>query len=98
LAYDRLRQYQRKFPAEASREGVPDMLVAVRERQASALYEIAARYRRSGKPLAAAFYAERLQERYPDSPWSVKAGEFLAGASMEPGPPDGRSGEQEPGK
>jgi outer membrane protein assembly factor BamD (BamD/ComL family) len=98
LAYDRLRQYQRKFPAEASREGVPDLLVAVRDRQASALYEIAARYRRSGKPLAAAFYAERLQERYPDSPWSVKAGEFLAGASMEPGPPDGRPGEQEPGK
>ncbi|HUU90244.1 MAG TPA: outer membrane protein assembly factor BamD [Phycisphaerae bacterium] len=77
LAYDRLRQYQKKFPDEAARRGVPELLVQVRDMQAQSLYEIAARHRRAGQPLAAAFYAERLQERFADSPWNAEAAAFL---------------------
>ncbi|MBE3071308.1 MAG: outer membrane protein assembly factor BamD, partial [Planctomycetes bacterium] len=96
LAYDRLNQFQRKFPEEAKREGVPDMIAQVREMQAQALYEIALRYRRGGQPLAAAFYAERLRQRYPDSPWSSMAGEFLADGAAIQGSPAEDPGEQEP--
>jgi outer membrane protein assembly factor BamD (BamD/ComL family) len=78
LAYDRLRQYQKKFPDEAARRGVPELIVQVRDMQAQALYEIAARYHRAGKPLAAAFYAERLRQRFADSPWSAEVAAFLA--------------------
>ena len=89
LAYDRLRQFQAKFPEAAEKEGVGALLAKVRERQAEGLYEIAARYRRGGQPLAAAFYAERLRERFPDTTWSEKAREFLAQAPLK---------EQEPPK
>ena len=86
LAHDRLRQYLKKFPDEAARQGVPELIVQVRDTQAQALYEIAARYHRAQEPLAAAFYAERLRERFADSPWSGKAGQFLA-SPVQAGPP-----------
>lgn len=86
LARDRLRQFQEKYPEEAARHDVPAMLERLRDLQAQSLYEIAARYRRSGHPCAAAFYAERLRGRYPDSDWSLKAADFLA-PNFEPAPP-----------
>jgi outer membrane assembly lipoprotein YfiO len=78
LAYDRLRQFQAKYPEVAEKENVEGLMQAVRFRQAEGLYEIAARYRRAGQPLSAAFYAERLRERYPDTTWAEMAKEFLA--------------------
>jgi len=78
LAYDRLRQFQAKFPDVAEKENVAALLEDMRNRQAQALYEIAARYHRAGQVLAAAFYAERLRERFPDSPWNAIATKFLA--------------------
>ncbi|KPJ75327.1 MAG: hypothetical protein AMS14_03785 [Planctomycetes bacterium DG_20] len=95
LAHDRLRQYLKKFPDEAARQGVPELLVQVRDMQAQSLYEVAARYHRGGRPLAAAFYAERLRERFADSPWSEKAGKFLA-TPMEMGPPAEFAGPRRP--
>jgi len=86
LAQDRLRQYQKKFPDEAPRRAVPELIVQVRDLQAQSLYEIAGRYYRAGQPLAAAFYAERLRERFADSPWSAEAAKFLA-PPIELGPP-----------
>jgi len=86
LARDRLRQFQEKYPDEAARRDVAAMLERLRDLQAQSLYEIAARYRRSGHPCAAAFYAERLRGRYPDSAWSLKAADFLA-PDLEPAPP-----------
>jgi len=83
LAYDRLRQFQAKFPDAAAREGVADLMAAVRDRQAESLYGIAWRYRRGHEPLAAAFYAERLRERFPDTRWSERAREFLADTSPD---------------
>lgn len=85
LAIDRLRQFQQKFPDVAQREGVPDLLASVRDKQAQSLYEIAARYHRGGQPLAAAFYAEKLRAKYPDSPWSAGAGRLL-GVAPAPEP------------
>jgi len=78
LARDRLRQFQEKYPEEAARRDVPAMLERLRGLQAQSLYEIAARYRRAGHPCAAAFYAERLRDRYPSSAWSEKVARFLA--------------------
>jgi len=78
LARDRLRQFQEKYPQEADRREVPAMLERLGDLQAQSLYEIAARYRRAGHPCAAAFYAERLRDRYPSSSWSEKAARFLA--------------------
>jgi outer membrane protein assembly factor BamD (BamD/ComL family) len=78
LAYDRLRQFQAKFPDVADKENVPALVADVRNRQAQALYEIAARYHRAGQVLAAAYYAERLRERFPDSSWNAIAARFLA--------------------
>jgi outer membrane assembly lipoprotein YfiO len=86
LARDRLRQFKEKYPDEAARQEVPALLETLQDQQAQSLYEIAARYRRAGKPCAAAFYAERLRERYPDSTWSEKAGHFLA-PDFKPAPP-----------
>lgn len=92
LARDRLRQFQEKYPDEADRRDVPATLNRLRDLQAQSLYEIAARYRRAGRPCAAAFYAERLRSRYPDSPWSEKAADFLApdfqSAPATPGRPE----------
>ncbi len=86
LARDRLRQFKEKYPEEAARQDVPALLARLKDLQAQSLYEIAARYRRAKKPCAAAFYAERLQERYPASAWSEKAGRFLA-PEFAPAPP-----------
>lgn len=88
LAYDRLRQFQQKFPQAAQEAGVADLIQQVRNMQAESLFEIAARYRRAGQPLAAAFYAERMRERFPDSPLNEKARQFLADTAHEPEPPD----------
>jgi len=96
LAADRLRQYQTKYPEEAARNDVPALIDRLTQMQAQSMYEVAARYRRAGKPCAAAFYAERLRERYPNSPWSEKAAEFLApttGFGMSPTPPGTGGGE-----
>ncbi|HUU10361.1 MAG TPA: outer membrane protein assembly factor BamD [Phycisphaerae bacterium] len=94
LAYDRLRQFQKKFPEEGQRQGVPALIAEVRDRQAQSLYEIAARYHRAREPLAAAFYAERLCERFPDSPWTAKAEEFLTPSTLT-GTPAEPTGEEE---
>ena len=87
LAGDRLRQFHAKYPEEAARNDVPAMIEQLTDTQAQALYDVAARYRRGGRPCAAAFYAERLRQRYPDSPWSEKAAAFLAPASPFAAPP-----------
>ena len=86
LAYDRLRQFQAKFPDVAEQENVPILLDEVRNRQAQALYEIAARYHRAGQVLAAAFYAERLREKFPDSPWNAIAAGFMADSAIQEEP------------
>jgi len=83
LAYDRLRAFSQKFPQEAEKEDVPALLERIRQMQAEALFQTAVNYHRSGQPLAAAFYAERLQERYPGTFWSEKAREFLADIAMK---------------
>ena len=96
LAYDRLRAFQQKFPEEAAKEGVGPMLLEVREMQAEGLYETAAHYLRTGRAEAAAFYAERLVERYPDTTWSEKARKFLANASLPAAARRGDPGKEEP--
>ncbi|MFO8015394.1 MAG: outer membrane protein assembly factor BamD [Phycisphaerae bacterium] len=87
LARDRLRQFKEKYPDEAARQGVPALIKGLEDLQAQSLYEIAARYRRAGHPCAAAFYAERLRKRHPQSPWSEKAGRFLAPEFHAAAPP-----------
>jgi outer membrane protein assembly factor BamD (BamD/ComL family) len=79
-AQKRLSQFKQKYPAEAEQEGVSAQLDLIRDMQAQGLYETAAHYRRSGQPLAAAYYAELLQKRYPDSPWSELAARFTTSA------------------
>jgi outer membrane protein assembly factor BamD (BamD/ComL family) len=78
LAYDRLKQFEAKFPDAAEKENVAGTLAVIRSQQAEALYQVAARYHRASQPLAAAFYAERLRERFPDSPWNEAAAKFMA--------------------
>ena len=73
--------------ADARKGRRPAFVDAARPEQAQALYEIAARYHRAQEPLAAAFYAERLRERFADSPWSGKAGQFLASPVLAGPPP-----------
>jgi outer membrane assembly lipoprotein YfiO len=94
LAYDRLRAFNQKFPQEAEKEDVPAILERTRQMQAEALFQTAVNYHRSGQPLAAAFYAERLQERYPGTFWSEKAREFLADMAMK----RDNAEQEEPGK
>ena len=88
LAYDRLAGFQRKFPEEAEKESVGALLEKVRDMQAEGLYRTAEHYARAGQPLAAAYYAERLQARFPNSTWTRLAGKFLAGPleKQEPKP------------
>jgi outer membrane protein assembly factor BamD (BamD/ComL family) len=76
-AYDRLSQFKQKYPDEAGRENVEGLLANIRDVQAQSLYETAAHYRRAGHPKAAAAYAERLRERYPESQWAEQAQMFL---------------------
>jgi outer membrane assembly lipoprotein YfiO len=88
LAYDRLQAFQQKYPNEGWQQGVPELMLAVRDTQAEAMYRIAERYLRGGEPLAAAFYAERLRGKFADSPWSDRAAAFLIDAPLtqEPNP------------
>lgn len=86
LAYDRLRQFQQKYPEKAQGEGVAELLGQLQERQAESLYEIAAYYHRAGRPLAAAYYAERVQQRFADSPWSKNAANLLEQMSLKKEP------------
>jgi len=86
LAYDRLRQFQQKYPDAAREEGVADLLVQLRLSQAEALYNVAAHYFRSGKPLASAFYAEQVVARYADTPWADEARALLAKMNLEKEP------------
>jgi outer membrane protein assembly factor BamD (BamD/ComL family) len=84
LAFDRLSQFQQKYPADAERENVATLIGQVRDLQAQGLYETAAHYRRRSQFQAASFYAERLRERFPESPWSEKAAGFvIPGAAKE---------------
>lgn len=88
LAYDRLAGFQRKFPAEAEKESVGALLEKVRDMQAEGLYRTAEHYARAGQPLAAAYYAEQLQARFPNSTWAKLAGKYAASAPQgkEPKP------------
>jgi outer membrane protein assembly factor BamD (BamD/ComL family) len=83
LAYDRLRQFNQKFPEEAEREGVPALLAKIREMQAEALYETAINYYRTSRPLAAAYYVERLQQKFPDTIWCEMSKQFMADISLK---------------
>ncbi|MCX5682183.1 MAG: outer membrane protein assembly factor BamD, partial [Planctomycetota bacterium] len=83
LAYDRLQQFKQKFPEDAEREGVPAQLAKIREMQAESLYETAINYYRTGKPLAAAYYVERLQKKFPDTIWCEMSRQFMADISMK---------------
>jgi outer membrane assembly lipoprotein YfiO len=98
LAYDRLRAFRQKFPAEAEKEDVGALLAQVRDMQAEALYQTVLHYVRSGRADAAAFYVDRLEERFPDSPWSEKAKKFLADLAMghEPQKPEPKKQEPKP--
>lgn len=78
LAQDRLEQFQAKFPDLAAQEKVPEMLIEIRAIQAESLYRVADWYHRTGQPVAAAHYLERLQADYGDTPWSAKAADLLA--------------------
>lgn len=86
LAYDRLRQFQQKYPDAAREEGVADLLAQLRLSQAEALYNVAAHYFRAGKPLASAFYAEQVVARYADTPWADEARALLAKMNLEKEP------------
>jgi len=112
LAYDRLQQFKQKFPEEAEREGVSAQLAKIREMQAEAIYETAINYYRTGKPLAAAYYVERLQQKYADTIWCEMSRQFMADISMkkediegqaapkgkeEPQPPAASKGKEKPG-
>ena len=84
LAYDRLNQFLKKYPEEARQENVAALMDSVRDMQAQGLYETAVQYQRAGKPQAAAYYADRLRERFPDSVWS-RAGRADAGGKARQG-------------
>ena len=88
LAYDRLVGFQRKFPEEAKQQSVGPLIEQVLDMQAEGLFRTAEHYGRAGQPLAAAYYAERLQARFPNSPWTRLAGKYLAGPleKQEPKP------------
>jgi len=86
LAYDRLRQFQQKYPDAAREEGVADLLAQLRLSQAEALYNVAAHYFRAGKPLASAFYVEQVVARYADTPWADEARALLAKMNLEKEP------------
>ncbi len=88
LALDRLNQFQKKYPEEARQENVAALIDGVRDMQAQGLYETAAQYQRAGKPQAAAHYAEKLRDQFPDSVWSERAAPMLAArpAKEEPKP------------
>ena len=86
LAYDRLRQFQQKYPDAAREEGVADLLAQLRLSQAEALYNVAAHYFRAGKPLASAFYAEQVVARYADTPSADEARALLAKMNLEKEP------------
>jgi len=86
LAYDRLRQFQQKYPEAAREEGVADLLAQLRLSQAEALYNVAAHYFRAGKPLASAFYAEQVVARYADTSWADEARALVAKMNLEKEP------------
>jgi len=78
LAYDRLNQFLKKYPEEARQENVAALMEGVRDMQAQGLYETAALYQKTGKPQAAAYYADLLRQRYPGSAWAERAEPMLA--------------------
>ncbi|HUW99531.1 MAG TPA: outer membrane protein assembly factor BamD [Phycisphaerae bacterium] len=73
LAHDRLSRFQQKYPDVAETEGVPGLLEELRGLNAEALYNVAAYYRRAGKPLAAVHYAEQAVAQYGDTAWGEQA-------------------------
>ena len=73
-----LNQFLKKYPEEARQENVAALMDNVRDMQAQGLYETAVLYQRTGKPQAAAYYADRLRERFPDSVWAERAAPMLA--------------------
>jgi outer membrane protein assembly factor BamD (BamD/ComL family) len=83
LAYDRLKQFQQKYPQEAEQENVAHLLEQVRDTQAMGLYEAAAHYMRTNRPEAAAHYVETLEARFPDTPWAEQARRLLPGPSLK---------------
>ncbi len=73
LAWDRLEQFEAKYPERAAKEDVATLKRTVRETQAESLYTIASYHRRADEPLAAVYYAERIVEQFPDTTWAEPA-------------------------
>jgi outer membrane assembly lipoprotein YfiO len=86
LAYDRLRRFEQKYPDAARKEGVADLLTQLHRSQAEALYNVAAFYHRAGKPLASAYYAEQVVDRYGDTAWADEARTLLTKMNLEKEP------------
>jgi outer membrane assembly lipoprotein YfiO len=86
LAYDRLNQYEQKYPDAAQSEGVAELKAKVRGMQAETMFRVAEYYLRSGRPTAAAYYAEQVQRDYPDTAWSAKSERFLQKLAMKAPP------------
>ncbi len=66
-AYERLLEFQKKFPEAPENEWVQRMILAYRDAQAKRLYEMAKFYEKQGRQDAAERYLAKVLIEYPDS-------------------------------
>ena len=96
-AKERLRDYERDFPAAAERLGAQSLLTRIDETLATRAYLIAEWYQRRGKPVAAVVMYKQVLKEHGGSLAARQATErleklepalFAAGADISPSPAD----------
>lgn len=84
-AREMIKQTMATFPDRpAGNEKLYHTLDLINDQEAERTYVVGAYYRRAGYPQSAEYYFARIPQRWPRSPWAVKAKTELASLAKEP--------------
>jgi outer membrane protein assembly factor BamD (BamD/ComL family) len=87
-ARELIRDTMKSFPdQEASYEKLYHTIDIINDQEAERTYTIGDYYRRTGKVTSAEFYFGKIPQRWPNSPWAVKAKTQLAQLAKQPRTP-----------
>jgi outer membrane protein assembly factor BamD (BamD/ComL family) len=87
-ARDMVKQTMATFPdRQASYEGLFHTLDIINDQEAERTFHVGAFYKRVGKVTSAEYYFGKIPQRWPNSPWAVKAKTELAQLAKMPRKP-----------
>ncbi|AMV36710.1 outer membrane protein assembly factor BamD [Planctomyces sp. SH-PL62] len=84
-ARDLVRKTMQTFPDKPEgQEGLYHTLDLINDQEAERTYNVGAYYKKIGKVASAEYYFGKIPQRWPESPWAVKAKSDLASLAKQP--------------